>query len=105
LHVVAAIPRRVPAPPEVPEEFRYTVVAAGTGDWVLCQAKAQAASANVKVTTHPVRADPADAIALVAREESADLIVVGCGSGHGDRRLSDVDKTVMDQAGCAVLVV
>jgi nucleotide-binding universal stress UspA family protein len=105
LHVVAALkPKEGPAP-SVPEEFRYTDAGAGRADWVLSQARARADEVQVRVTTHPVLADPARAIAKVAAEERADLIVVGCGHHGEDRQLSGVDRAVMDGAGCAVLVV
>ncbi len=105
LHVVAALaPKEGPAP-YLPEEFRYTAAGAGAADWMLSQVRAQADRVHVRVTTHPVLADPAQAITKVAADEQADLIVVGCGH-HGDgRQLSGVDQAVMDRAGCAVLVV
>jgi nucleotide-binding universal stress UspA family protein len=105
LHVVAALaPKEGPAP-AVPEEFRYTDAGAGQGDWVLSQARAHADEAQVRVTTHPVLADPVEAITKVAADERADLIVVGCGHHGDDRQLSGIDQAVMDRAGCAVLVV
>jgi nucleotide-binding universal stress UspA family protein len=105
LHVVAALEPKEGRAPHVPEEFRYTDAGAGRADWVLSQARARAGEVQVRVTTHPVLADPARAIAKVAAEERADLIVVGCGRHGEDRQLSGVDRAVMDQAGCAVLVV
>ena len=72
---------------------------------MLSQARAQAGEAQVRVTTHPVLADPARAITKVAADEQADLIVVGCGHHGEDRQLSGVDQAVMDRADCAVLVV
>ena len=59
----------------------------------------------VRVETHLVAADPADGITRVATEEDADLDVVGSESDDGTRHLSNVPKTVMDEAACAVLVV
>jgi len=60
----------------------------------------------VRVETHPVAADPADAITRVATEEDADLIVVGSkSSDHGTRHLPSVPEAVMDKAACAALVV
>ena len=105
LHVVSALAAREGPVPQVPEEFRYTDAGAGSADWVLSQARAQAGKAEVPITTHPVLAEPAAAIAKVAAELGADLIVVGCGQDHGDRHLSGVDRAVLDGAGCAVLVV
>jgi nucleotide-binding universal stress UspA family protein len=105
LHVVSALAAREGPAPQVPEEFRYTDAGAGSADWVLSQARAQADRAAVQITTHPVLAEPAAAIAKVAAELGADLIVVGCGQDHGDRHLSGIDRAVLDGAGCAVLVV
>jgi nucleotide-binding universal stress UspA family protein len=105
LHVVTAIPRKGEPPPYLPEEFRYTDAGAEGPDWLLGQLRAQAAKAHVNVTAHPVRAHPAEAIALVAAEEHADIVVVGTGTSHGTRHLSHVPKAVMDRVPCAVLVV
>jgi nucleotide-binding universal stress UspA family protein len=105
LHVVTAVPRKSERPPYVPEEFRYTDAGADGPDWLLGQLRARAAEVHVDVRAHPVRAEPADAIARVAAEQHADLVVVGTGSSHGSRHLSHVPKAVMDRVPCAVLLV
>ncbi len=107
LHIVAAIDskRETKETPWLPEEFRYTAFGAGATDWLLLQLKREAADAQVDAATHPVLDDPAEAIARVAVDEGADLVVVGSGSAHGARRLAHVPKAVMDHVGCAVLVV
>jgi nucleotide-binding universal stress UspA family protein len=105
LHVVTAIPRKSEPRPYLPEEFRYTDAGADGPDWLLGQLRARAAKVHVEVAAHPVRAHPADAIAQVAAEEHADIVVVGTGSSHGTRHLSRVPKAVMDRVPCAVLVV
>jgi nucleotide-binding universal stress UspA family protein len=107
LHIVAAIDRKkdADAVPWLPEEFRYTAFGAGAADWLLMKLQREAAEAQVDVATHPVLDDPAGAIARVAADEGADLVVVGSGSAHGARRLAPVPKAVMDHVGCAVLVV
>jgi nucleotide-binding universal stress UspA family protein len=107
LHIVTAIDgkRDTNAVPYLPEEFRYTAFGAGAADWLLMRLKKEAADAHVDVATHPVLDDPAGAIARVAADEAADLVVVGSGSAHGARRLAHVPKAVMDHVGCAVLVV
>jgi nucleotide-binding universal stress UspA family protein len=107
LHIVAAIDRKKDAKqtPWLPEEFRYTAFGAGATDWLLIRLKKEAAEAHVAVSTHQVLDDPAEAIAKVATDEQADLVVVGSGSAHGARRLAHVPKVVMDHVGCAVLVV
>jgi nucleotide-binding universal stress UspA family protein len=106
LHVVCAMTKhQSEEPPWVPEEFRYTDIGAGRTEWLLGQLKRRAADANVRLTAHSVWAKPAEAIARVAAQEHADLVVVGSGSSHGARRLSPVPKAVLDSASCAVLVV
>ena len=107
LHIVAAIDGKKDhtAVPWLPEEFRYTAFGAGPTDWLLTRLKKEAADAHVDVTAHPVLDDPAGAIARVAADEGADLVVVGSGSARGRRCLAHVPKAVMDHVGCAVLVV
>jgi nucleotide-binding universal stress UspA family protein len=107
LHIVAAIDRKsdTKTVPWLPEEFRYTAFGGGAADWLLTRLKKEALDAQVDVATHPVLDDPARAIARVAADEGADLVVVGSGSAHGARRLARVPKAVMDHVGCAVLVV
>jgi nucleotide-binding universal stress UspA family protein len=124
LHIVAAMrSRRDPAPP-LPVELRYTDAGAGSMEWFLGRLRAHVARQGVRVTTHPVLADPADAIAAVAHQEGADLVVVGAGSHKGPglpvarngtwlqrrprthlghhRAVADV---VVGKVDCAVLVV
>ncbi len=107
LHIVAAINGKGESEqaPWLPTEFRYTETGAGATDWLLTKLAKEATEAEVQVATHPVLDDPAAAITRVAAAEEADLVVVGSGSGHGARSLSDVPKSVMDHVGCAVLVV
>lgn len=105
LHVVTAIARKGEPAPYMPEEFRYTDAGADGADWFLGQLRKRATEAHVEVAAHPVRDDPAEAIARIAHEERADLVVVGTHSAHGARQLSHVPKAVMDRVSCAVLVV
>jgi nucleotide-binding universal stress UspA family protein len=103
--VVSAVRPKEETPPELPEEFRYTYVGAGATDWLHGRLRATAEQEHLHVETHPVLADPVDAITRVAAEQEADLIIVGSQDHHGTRRLSGVPKGVMDRASCAVLVV
>jgi nucleotide-binding universal stress UspA family protein len=96
--VVSALQAKEKQLPYVPEEFRYTEAGAGRADWLLGQLRAETAADAVSVETHPVLADPAEAIARVAAAEQADLVVVGSGSAHGRHGLSDVPKAVIDVA-------
>ena len=70
-------------------------------------AAAEAKEAGVEVQTHPVEADPADAILNVAEEVKADLIVVGNKGMTGARRylLGSVPNNVSHQAPCSVIIV
>jgi nucleotide-binding universal stress UspA family protein len=105
LHVVSALRPKEEALPDLPEEFRYTYLGAGATDWLHGRLHATAEQEHVHVETHPVLADPVDAITRVAAEQEADLIIVGSRDHHGTRRLSGVPRGVMDRASCAVLVV
>jgi nucleotide-binding universal stress UspA family protein len=66
-------------------------------DALLGQLRDMATDAHVRVATHPVSADAADAITGVALQEGADLIVVGTRSDRGTRQLSAAPKAVIGQ--------
>ena len=92
------------APPDIAHEIgpREDV------NLVLDAAAAAARAAGVEtVTTHPVQADPADAILNVAEEVKADLIVVGNKGMTGARRylLGSVPNNISHHAPCSVLIV
>lgn len=74
---------------------------------ILDAAAAKARAAEIDVTTHPVQADPADAILNVAEEIGADLIVVGNKGMTGARRylLGSVPNNVSHHAPCSVIIV
>jgi nucleotide-binding universal stress UspA family protein len=72
---------------------------------MLAQLRQLASGTSVRVRTHPVAADPVEAITRVAAEEGADLIVLGAQADGRSRRLSSVPQGVIDRAECAVLVV
>jgi nucleotide-binding universal stress UspA family protein len=63
--------------------------------------------ANLRVTTHAVQHDPADAILEVADEVGATMIVVGSKGMHGARRLAlgNVPNKISHRARCNVLIV
>ncbi len=84
------------------------IVTAFSGEPVeeqLAKLRLLASETTVRVRTHPVQSDPVDAIARVASEEAADLVVVGSHVAGGSRTLSSVSEGVMDRVECAVLVV
>jgi len=74
---------------------------------VLDAAAAEARAAGVEVQTHPVEADPADALLNVAEEIKADLIVVGNNGMTGARRylLGSVPNNISHHAPCSVMIV
>lgn len=74
---------------------------------VLDAAAAEAKKAGIDVQTHPVEANPAEAILNVAEETDADLIVVGNKGMTGARRflLSSVPNNVSHHAPCSVIIV
>jgi nucleotide-binding universal stress UspA family protein len=75
-------------------------------DSTLAQAAAVGRFADVEVTTHAVRGDPADALVELAGEINASLIVVGNQGMHGAKRiLGSVPNTVSHKARCNVLIV
>jgi nucleotide-binding universal stress UspA family protein len=104
LHMVSALPAHRAGPPPMPEEFRYSIGSIDPVDWLLSQMATKASEAAIAVTTHSVLADPVEALTRVARDERADVIVVGAESSHGAHR-TKVPDALMTRATCAVLVV
>lgn len=74
---------------------------------LLDAAAAEARKEGIEVQTHPVEADPADAILNVAEQVKADLIVVGNKGMTGARRylLGSVPNNVSHHAPCSVIIV
>jgi nucleotide-binding universal stress UspA family protein len=74
---------------------------------VLDAASADARKEGIDVQTHPVEADPAEAILNVAEETGADLIVIGNKGMTGARRflLGSVPNNVSHHAPCSVMIV
>ena len=105
LHLVSAFgPHRPPAP-AMPEEFRYSLPMVDPVDYRLGELKAKASRASIAVVVHPVLSGAVDALTKVARDEQADLIVVGAKVAHGPGHLGNVPRALMEAAPCAVLVV
>ena len=73
----------------------------------LSEAAAGVRLADVKVTTHAIREDPADALLSVADKVGATMIVVGSKGMHGARRLAlgNVPNKVSHRVSCNVLIV
>lgn len=91
---------------EAPADVHYELGPREDVNLVLDAAAAEAKQAGVDVQTHPVEADPADAILNVAEETKADLIVVGNKGMTGARRylLGSVPNNVSHHAPCSVLI-
>jgi nucleotide-binding universal stress UspA family protein len=92
---------------EAPADVQYEIGPREDVIFILDAAAAEAREAGVEVQTHPVEADPADAILNVAEETKADLIVVGNKGMTGARRylLGSVPNNVSHHASCSVIIV
>lgn len=90
-----------------PADVQYEIGPREDVNLILDGAAAEAKKAGVEVQTHPVEADPAEAILNVAEEAGADLIVVGNKGMTGARRflLGSVPNNVSHHAPCSVIIV
>ena len=90
-----------------PADVQYEIGPREDVNLVLDAAAADARKEGIEVQTHPVEADPADAILNVAEETGADLIVVGNKGMTGTRRflLGSVPNNVSHHAPCSVMIV
>jgi nucleotide-binding universal stress UspA family protein len=105
LHIVTAFKANRPLPPPMPEEFRYSIGSLDPVDMLLRELAATADKECVPSVVYPVLADPVEAITKVAREENADLIVVGSKTHQRARHLASVPNGLVNRAPCAVLIV
>jgi nucleotide-binding universal stress UspA family protein len=92
---------------EAPADVQYEIGPREDVNLILDAAAAEAKKEGIEVQTHPVEADPADAILNVAEETKADLIVVGNKGMTGARRylLGSVPNNVSHHAPCSVIIV
>jgi nucleotide-binding universal stress UspA family protein len=92
---------------DAPADVQHEIGPREDVNLVLEAAAAEAKGAGVDVQTHPVEADPAEAILNVAEETGADLIVVGNKGMTGARRflLGSVPNNVSHHAPCSVMIV
>jgi nucleotide-binding universal stress UspA family protein len=90
-----------------PADIQYEIGPREDVNLVLDDAAAKARGEGIEVQTHPVEADPADAILNVAEQVDADLIVVGNKGMTGARRylLGSVPNNVSHHAPCSVIIV
>lgn len=92
---------------DAPADVQYELGPREDVNLVLDAAAAEARKEGIEAQTHPVEADPADAILNVAEETKADLIVVGNKGMTGTRRflLGSVPNNVSHHAPCSLLIV
>jgi nucleotide-binding universal stress UspA family protein len=90
-----------------PADIQYEIGPREDVNLVLDAAAAAARKDGIEVQTHPVEADPAEAILNVAEQTNADLIVVGNKGMTGARRylLGSVPNNVSHNAPCSVIIV
>jgi nucleotide-binding universal stress UspA family protein len=92
---------------EAPTDVQYEIGPREDVNLILDAAAADARKEGIEVQTHPVEADPADAILNVAEQVKADLIVVGNKGMTGARRylLGSVPNNISHHAPCSVIIV
>ncbi len=92
---------------DAPPDVQYEIGPREDVNLILDAAAATVRKEGVEVQTHPVEADPAEAILNVAEETKADLIVVGNKGMTGARRflLGSVPNNVSHHAPCSVMIV
>jgi nucleotide-binding universal stress UspA family protein len=92
---------------DAPADVQHQIGPREDVNLVLEAAAALARKEGIEVQTHPVEADPAEAILNVAEQTDADLIVVGNKGMTGARRylLGSVPNNVSHHAPCSVIIV
>lgn len=92
---------------DAPADVQHEIGPREDVNLVLEAAAASAKGQGVEVQTHPVEAEPAEAILSVAEQTNADLIVVGNKGMSGARRflLGSVPNKVSHHAPCSVIIV
>jgi nucleotide-binding universal stress UspA family protein len=106
LHVVSAYE---PKPAHVSggsPSKEFSVGSDFKADAVLQRALSQARGEDIQVDEHAPKGSASDAILAIAKEQGADLIVIGSVGMQGARRvLGSVPNKVSHQASCDVLIV
>jgi nucleotide-binding universal stress UspA family protein len=109
LHVVSAYeptPARVGGSQPVAEAAEWSVGSDFKVDAVLENAVESARGGSFEIEVHAPKGDAADALVGLAKEQGADLIVLGSRGMRGARRvLGSVPNKVSHQAPCDVLIV
>ena len=109
LHVVSAYeptPARVGGSQPVAEAAEWSVGSDFKVDAVLERARESARGGSFEIEVHAPKGAAADALVGLAKEQGADLIVLGSRGMRGARRvLGSVPNKVSHQAPCDVLIV
>jgi nucleotide-binding universal stress UspA family protein len=109
LHVVSAYeptPARVGGSKPVAEAAEWAVGSDFQVDAVLERARETARAGDLEIEVHAPKGDAADALLSLAKEQGADLIVLGSRGMRGARRvLGSVPNKVSHGAPCDVLIV
>ena len=109
LHVVSAyepVPARVGGTQPVAEAAEWSIGPHFKVDAVLQRAEHIAREGGVELEVHAPTSDAAAALVDVAKQQDADLIVLGSRGMHGPRRvLGSVPNKVSHRAPCDVLIV
>ena len=109
LHVVSAYepaPARVGGNKPVPEAAEWSVGSDFKVDAVLERARDDARAHDLEIEVHAPKGDAADSLISAAKENDADLIVLGSRGMRGARRvLGSVPNKVSHHAPCSVLIV
>jgi nucleotide-binding universal stress UspA family protein len=109
LHVVSAYdpsPARVGGNQPVAEAADWSVGSDFKVEAVLERARETARGGSVEIEVHAPKGDAADSLIGTAREQDADLIVMGSRGMRGARRvLGSVPNKVSHHAPCDVLIV
>jgi nucleotide-binding universal stress UspA family protein len=109
LHVVSAYepsPARVGGKQPVAEAAEWSVGSDFKVEAVLERARDTARAGHVEIEVHAPKGDAADSLISTAKEQDADLIVMGSRGMQGARRvLGSVPNKVSHHAPCDVLIV
>ena len=109
LHVVSAYepaPARIGGNQPVAEAAEWSVGSDFKVDGVLQRARETARGSDVGIEVHAPKGDAADSLIETAKEQDADLIVLGSRGMRGARRvLGSVPNKVSHNAPCDVLIV
>jgi nucleotide-binding universal stress UspA family protein len=109
LHVVSAYepaPARVGGPQPVAEAREWSIGPDFKVDAVLERAEETAREGSVEVEVHAPTSDAAGAVLDVAKQQDADLIVVGSKGMRGAGRvLGSVPNKISHRAPCDVMIV